>query len=177
MLKVLLKETPGKTVNYVNSKNRGKKMNLQFSPNSEYFEDIKRREAGDIYSPVGAKITGKLSKKNPETQMRSPERVFSISKKVFPEKQIKSERTLQPKLQSINNADSYIKKNGLYKISSYFCDYNHNYPTDVLNIKKKNIQPDKIGKKIVPSHNYKNFEFSDEPTEFRRTGNLSRRYE
>lgn len=186
MLKVLLKEPASKTVNYVNSKNKGKKMNLQFSPSSEYFENIKRNEASDIYSPVGAKITGKLNKRNPQSQMRSPERVFSISKKTFPEKQINSERTLQPKLQAVTSSN-YAKNNGLYKINSYFCEYNHNHPTDILNIKKKynanngnsniNIYGNrgKSGKKIVESHNYKSFEFSDAPVEFRRTQNLSRR--
>jgi len=124
MLRGLFKDR--KIVDYVNSKGKGKKIkNLMFSDNSEFVFERKKTEETKIYSPSGTSI-GRLVKRSPMANIRSPERELSPSIKIFPEKAVKTNRTLIPRLQENKGENPNLNlnvanvKSGLRKYTDIF---------------------------------------------------------
>ncbi len=98
-----------KAYDFSNNKGKGKKMGLEFSINSSYYEQKKQVESEKIFNLSGVSISGKskkLSVKNEKTRINSHISTFSPSRKLFPEKRVLSSRIINPKLQSIDDAVS-----------------------------------------------------------------------
>lgn len=172
MLRGLLKDK--KVYDFANSKGKGKKTNLYYSHNSPYQQEIKIIDANKIYSPSGVSLTGKLNKRVNQCLRSSNEVTFSPSKKIFPEKQVNSLRTIYPNLQDLKEKDLY-KSTSLLKITSFLNDYNHNKPTDLFNLRKNvSLKREKFGKKIL-NDKVGNFEFSDEPVKFSKITNSGKK--
>ena len=175
MLRGLLKDK--KAYDYSNNKGKGKKMGLQYAPNSPYYARKNELESEKIFNSQGLSISGKITKKIDNNRIKSPELTFSPSKKMFPDKLVKSSRTLNPNLQSMDSAthNMQVKYFAQSNISKIYSNYTNTRPTDILNVKKKELKREKSGKKIVSMNRYKSFELSDEPVEFKVNKSIGKR--
>jgi hypothetical protein len=174
MLRGMLKDK--KIYDYsIKSQGKGKKTTIDHNPKGPYSEASRISSGSYIMSDRGVEITGKMTRKNEDARnYKSPEKLTNITKRAFPEKIVQTARIIEPSLDKDQIYKSPQANN--YKIHQYIGEYTNTRPTDVFCVLKKRMHQEKEKKKKGDSKMYKSFEFSDEPTEYRNTSTVGKRY-